>query len=155
MIPPAVHRENQGCVNSTCKARKTPTPILSWFINEGKITQFDDSRFKVNWITIGCHEKNFPVISPHLCVRRQDLAMPNLLQSLYTLQQPQQITFLEGLYYCGHNNLFSDVLDLVGEQRWFNLIFDMKCSKSQMYCNKHWSYDDLSVCSSFLTSFNM
>jgi len=104
VIPPAVRRENHGCANFTCKARGTP---LAWFINERNVTRLDDSRFKGNWITIGCHENTFPVISPRFSVRRQDLAMPNQLQSLLTLQQPQlpqQVAFgirqdLGGSYY--------------------------------------------------------
>ena len=127
VIPPAVHRENQGCVNFTCKARGTH---LAWFINERNITQFDDSRLKGKWITIGWHDNTFPVVNPQFCVRRQDLAMPNQLQSLLTVQQPQHVAFvirqdLEGSYYIG----LSVLLD-TGEQRWFNLIVDMNCSRS-------------------------
>ena len=45
-LSPAVHRENQGSVTFTCRARGTPAPTISWFLNERNITQLDDSRFR-------------------------------------------------------------------------------------------------------------
>ena len=45
-LRPAVHRENQGSVTFICGARGTPTPTISWFLNERNVTQFDDSRFE-------------------------------------------------------------------------------------------------------------
>jgi len=77
-----------------------------------------------NRITIGCYENTFPVNSAQFWVRRPGLAIPEQLQSLVTVQQPQphEVAFvitqdLEGSYFCDHNNMFSNTLDLVGEQR--------------------------------------
>ena len=80
-----------------------------------------------NRITIGCYQDTFPVNSAQFWVRRQGLAVPDQLQSLVTVQRPQphQVAFvitqdLEGSYFCSHNNMFSNTLDLVGEQRWLS-----------------------------------
>ena len=77
-----------------------------------------------NQITIGCYEDTLPVNSAQFWVRRQGLAIPDQLQSLVTVQRPQphQVTFvitqdLEGSYFCSLNNVFSNSVDIVGEQR--------------------------------------
>jgi len=77
-----------------------------------------------NWITIGCYKDTFPANSAQFWVQRQGLAIPDQLQSLVTVQRPQlhQVAFvitqdLEGSYFCSLSNMFSNTLDLVGEQR--------------------------------------
>ena len=52
-LRPAVHRENQGSVTFICGARGTPTPTISWFLNERNVTQLDDSRFREHSSTVG------------------------------------------------------------------------------------------------------
>jgi len=37
---------HQGSVAFTCRARGTPTPTISWFLNERNVTQLDDNRFE-------------------------------------------------------------------------------------------------------------
>ena len=77
-----------------------------------------------NRITIGCYQDTLPESSAQFWVRRQGLAVRVQLQSLITVQRPQlhEVAFvitqdLEGSYFCSLNNMFSNTLDLVGEQR--------------------------------------
>ena len=76
-----------------------------------------------NRITIGCYQDTFPVNSAQFWVRRQGLAVPDQLQSLVTVQRPRphEVAFvitqdLEGSYFCSLNNMFSNSVEIVGEQ---------------------------------------
>jgi len=77
-----------------------------------------------NRITIGCYQDTLPESSAQFWVRRQGLAVRVQLQSLVTVQRPQlhEVAFvitqdLEGSYFCSLNNVFSNPVEIVGEQR--------------------------------------
>jgi len=46
MVITNTHR-HQRSVAFTCRARGTPAPTISWFLNERNITKLDDNRFEV------------------------------------------------------------------------------------------------------------
>ena len=51
-IPPrsmvvTINHGDQGSVTFICRARGTPTPTISWFLNERNVTQLDDRRFEI------------------------------------------------------------------------------------------------------------
>jgi len=41
-----INHGDQGSVTFICRARGTPTPTISWFLNERNVTQLDDSRIE-------------------------------------------------------------------------------------------------------------
>ena len=41
-----INHGDQGSVTFICGARGTPTPTISWFLNERNVTQLDDRRFE-------------------------------------------------------------------------------------------------------------
>ena len=107
-----------------------------------------------NRITIGCYEDTLPESSAQFWVRRQGLAMRVQLQSLVTVQRPRphEVAFvitqdLEGSYFCSLNNVFSNPVEIVGEQRWLSScmgchshrLSSHTCDCAWSTCNLGWS----------------
>jgi len=143
VIPPAVHKENLGCVNFTCKARGTPTPWLKHNIQfqcrqsaimlgrlrrRMRIYNFHIASSNSHFLhhnfslTTTYKHKSNGIIS-YRCMVNIDVPRTVIPTTVIPLAvHREQVAFvisqdLEGSYFCSLNNMSSNTLDLVGKQK--------------------------------------